>query len=160
MQRLGALVRLSAGRPALALQRLDQAKKARDVCVDAAPQKLHLRRGHGIPAHAPGIGAGADLKPESRTVAQSLAVSRGEPQMILIRAPAEEASCVPVDAGDVRLTRKIRKTGVHQRDTVRRESLEGRVDKILKFLLVGKEPGTLIVEGELPQKAAGFFAEA
>ncbi len=80
--------------------------------------------------------------------------------MVLVRPAPEEPPRVAVDAGQMHGPLKIGESLVHQRDGIRRQSLEGRVDAVLEFLLVGEEPGPLIMEGELPEERAGFFGEA
>ena len=80
--------------------------------------------------------------------------------MILVGPAPEEPPRVPVDAGDVHKALKAGLAAGHLLIGLVRERLEGGVDKILKLLLVSQEPGPIIVEGEIPQKPAGFFAEA
>ena len=84
----------------------------------------------------------------------------GKPQVVLVGPAAEEPPGVPVDAGDVYPSLKVREAGGEARIGVGGQGLEGGVHLVLKFLLVGEKPGPLVVEGELPEERAGFFGEA
>ena len=160
MQGLGALVLFAAECPALAIQSLGQAAEAGGVCVHLAAESRHLGGAGTIEAHAVTEGRGADLEPEARAVVHDGAVLDGEPEMVLVGAAPEEPPGIPVDARDVHVPLKIGDAPGKQGEGVRREGLEGGVDLVLKFLLVGEEPGAFVVEGELPEEGAGFFAEA
>ena len=80
--------------------------------------------------------------------------------MILVRPAPEEPPRVAVDARDVDAPRKIGAAPGKEREGLGRERFKWGIDKVLKFLLVGQEPGPLVVEGQLPEEAAGFFTEA
>ena len=91
---------------------------------------------------------------------QNGAVLNGEPEMILIRAAPEEPPGVPVDARDVHVPLEVGDAPGQQGKAVRREGLERGIYIVLEFLLVGKEPGPLVIKGDVPEERAGFFAEA
>ena len=106
-------------------------------------------------------GGGRELEPEHGTFGMAAAAGfQGEPQVVLIRPAAEEATGIAVDARDVQI--KIREGPVfhHQGAGVFSEGVKGFVEDTEVLILMLLKPGALVMKAELPEELSGFLGKA
>ena len=138
-----------------------QALKAGGIHIHAVAEGIRLRRAEIKIAKAVAEGGGRELEPEHGTFGMAAAAGfQGEPQVVLIRPAAEEATGIAVDARDVQI--KIREGPVfhHQGAGVFSEGVKGFVEDTEVLILMLLKPGALVMKAELPEELSGFLGKA
>ena len=130
------------------------------VGVDVPAQRRHLLRGRGVKPDAVAVGGGGELKPEHGAAVPILARPQCEPEMVLVRAAAEEPPRVAVNARNVEAVRLVRVLFLYQRERFLRKRVERLLYRAQKLLLMRFKPWLFVVERELPEKFSGLACKS
>ena len=89
-----------------------------------------------------------------------LARPKREPEMVLVRATAEEPPRVAVNARNVEAVRLVRVLFLYQRERFLRKRVERLLYRAQKLLLMRFKPWLFVVERELPEKFSGLACKS
>src|SRR5699024_196262 len=101
------------------------------------------------------------LEPEDRPVGPRVPLRpQGEPQVVLVGTPAVEPPGVPVDPGNVEVQPQLGPLGGEAVVDLLPQRRRGLIETAEILLLVGLEPGPVVVEADPPQKVQGLLTIA